>query len=846
MPNLFYHFTKTTLFNFKVCFLFISTFVISLAQANLIAPSVYLQEPLGTRHIRLEQISQYVETISAGNQHIKRIKMGMSHEKRPLYLYAISNKNNIKRLDELRVRHEQLANPAAAMPQIKDMPAFIWLGYTAHGDEASGAHSAVQLIYDLLARDDLETYLNHAVIFIEPVINPDGYARYSTWANSQASLIPNSDSQHIEHHQNWLTGRGNHYWFDLNRDWIPLTQPETQARLRYFHYFRPNVLADFHEMESDQTYFFQPGAQDGNNPLTPKKNQDLTLALTQHAALAFDQRKQVYFTQEKFDDFYYGKASSYPDIQGSIGVLFEQSTPAGQVIKSKNGEVSLFDAISNHLTASHALINGSIKNRLALLQYQRDYFKQAREHAKDDDITGYLLRSDNKYALEKLLNLLKKHQIKTYKLTQDHRISTNKFKTTNTVWLPLDQDQYTLIKSVLSTQTQFKQNHFYDITNWNLALSHHVDAIAVKSRFHGIKSQNTPWHAFSSEPELNTIQKNDFAWVLDWQAPHMPTVINALLQNNHHLKVAYQAFTVNKKEYPAGSIVILSGHQPDVKGLQNDLIQLQQTYQFNITSLSSAITQQGSDLGSHLFKNLRPMKAAILVGHDLDLYSTGEIWQHFDQQLKAPLTKLNHQQLIHFDLRPYSHLILPDGYYLSWSPEKLDTIKNWVKQGGVLITLQRAAEWAANHQLISNAFLSRKDIQLHFENSKLQYADQADFFQQMQITGTVFEATTDRSHSLTFGYEDTNIAILKNRQLIMEESPHPFKDALFFAKNTLLAGYAHEKNQKLINNSIGLTAHSYGQGLVIANTDNYLFRGYWHGTEKLFDNLLFMSPSLLE
>jgi hypothetical protein len=66
-------------------------------------------------------------------------------------------------------------------------------------------------------------------------------------------------------------GRTNHYFFDLNRDWLPAQHPESRGRLELFHRWRPQLHTDFHEMGGDATYFFQPGVPSRNNPNTPQR-----------------------------------------------------------------------------------------------------------------------------------------------------------------------------------------------------------------------------------------------------------------------------------------------------------------------------------------------------------------------------------------------------------------------------------------------------------------------------------------------------------------------------------------------------------------------------------------------
>ncbi|AWB66991.1 hypothetical protein C2869_11325 [Saccharobesus litoralis] len=818
--------------------------------AQIVSPQAYFTEQLGSRHLRFDQIHQYLNELADNNSHVKILSLGSSHEKRDLRVYAISNSQNIKRLDELRVRHEQLSNPNAEKPVVTELPLFIWMGYTAHGDEASGAHAAVQLAYNLLSRPDIDDYLQHAVVFIEPVINPDGYARYSTWANSHASLHPVADAQHIEHQQNWLKGRGNHFWFDLNRDWVPANQPETQARLSFFHHYRPNVVADFHEMHHAHSYFFQPGIASRVNPLTPEKNQQLTKLLTDATAKKFDKQQQPYFSKQRFDDFYLGKASSYPDLQGSIGILYEQGSTLGQVIDSHNGPVTFAQAIRNQLTAGQSLVDAAIENRVTLLDYKRNFFAESKKLAKRDDTVGYLLHGKDPANIEHLLTLLHRHKIQVYPLVSDYKYEDKQYASQSSYWLPVQQSQYRLLKSLLSLRQTFKDNTFYDVSNWNLALSHGVEAIAIQSSFHRIKSSQNAWRPNNRYQPQTQLSNTDYAWLIDWQTSNNASFLAKLLQSNIKVKVAYDNFTIKvadqNQTYPAGTLLIFPKSQTNIEQAITNLTEFSKQHHTTITAVNHGTSVNGVDLGSSSFKPLTAINPAMLVGSGINTYEAGEAWQHFDSQLKIPLVKLDIHRLKQYQLKHYTHLYMPDGYYYDLPKSITEKIQAWVKNGGILLAQKRAAKWCANQGLINNAFLTRKELNNYFENDKFAFNEREKLQGLKRISGAVFQGVLDTSHPLTFGYSQSEIALFKNRQLVMEEAATPFSDIINYPSASLLAGYASQPNQQLIDNSTAMTAHKLEHGLIIAWTDNLLFRGYWKGTERLFNNALLLSSSMLQ
>ena len=101
--------------------------------------------------------------------------------------------------------------------------------------------------------------LEDLIILFDPSLNPDGLQRFSYWANMNKNQVLTSDSNDREYNEIWPGGRTNHYWFDLNRDWLPVQLPESQARIKTFSDWLPNILTDHHEMGTNSTFFFQPG-----------------------------------------------------------------------------------------------------------------------------------------------------------------------------------------------------------------------------------------------------------------------------------------------------------------------------------------------------------------------------------------------------------------------------------------------------------------------------------------------------------------------------------------------------------------------------------------------------------
>ena len=284
-------------------------------------PEEVLGYQVGEWHVRHDQLVRYMEVLAQKSDRINFEIIGRTHEQRPLVMLTVTAPNKLTQIEQIRQAH--LARLGNNSKKANDEPAVVWMGYSVHGNESSGSNASLLTAYYLAAAqgDEINNLLNNTVILLDPSLNPDGLARFANWANSNRGMNLSSDPKTREHTENWPSSRTNHYWFDLNRDWLLLQHPESRARIAKFHQWKPNVLTDFHEMGPNSSYFFQPGIPSRKHPITPIENVTLTKAIANYHAKTLDENNALYFTEESFDDFYYGKGSTYPDVNGGIGIL---------------------------------------------------------------------------------------------------------------------------------------------------------------------------------------------------------------------------------------------------------------------------------------------------------------------------------------------------------------------------------------------------------------------------------------------------------------------------------------------------------------------------------------------
>jgi hypothetical protein len=418
------------------------------------SPESYFGYEIGEWHTRYDRLVAYFEKLAEVSDMAELKTIGYTNELRPLVVLVISKPQNISSLESIRQNHIKLADPNQPLPDVSQMPAVINLAYSVHGNEPSGGEASILTAYWLLAsQSDLAKEIReNAIVMIDPAINPDGRDRHTNWANMHRGFPPVADPLDREHNEIWPSGRVNHYWFDLNRDWLPLAQVELQNKIAWYHTWYPNVVGDFHEMGTNSTYFFEPTKAFGSeNPVIPRKNyEDINSKFAAYFAKALDDIGSLYWTKEVFDNSYPGYGSTYPDIQGGLGLVFEQGSSRGHIQSSQRGDITFAFTIRNQLKTSIATLEAGVKEREYMHRYLREFFQTGVSEANQSRTKAYVFGDDYDESKNRLfLKLLLDHKIKVLENDRDINIESKSFKKGKSWIVPTSQPQYRMVRSIL-------------------------------------------------------------------------------------------------------------------------------------------------------------------------------------------------------------------------------------------------------------------------------------------------------------------------------------------------------------------------------------------------------------
>ena len=757
---------------------------------------------------------------------------GKTFEGRPLLLLTITSPNNHSRIDDIRQRHIDGTNDSSL--DVTNDPIIVYQGFSIHGNEPSGSNAALAVAYYLAASTSLATedLLNNTVILFDPSFNPDGLQRFAYWANTNKSKNINPDSNDREYFEVWPRGRTNHYWFDMNRDWLPVQLPESRARIASFHKWLPNILTDHHEMGSNSTFFFQPGIPSRTHPLTPQLNQDLTKEIGTYHAKALDKIGSQYYSEESYDDFYYGKGSTFPDINGSIGILFEQGSSRGHAQETSNGILTFPFTIRNQYTAAMSTLQAAKNMRVKILKYQQDFYKKARDESSK---AKAIVFGDHKDAAKSyhLAEVLKRHQVAIHEVKSDFRAGGKKFKKGYSYVVPMNQKNQKLVKAMFDVRTSFKDSLFYDVSAWTFNHSFGVDYaenISLNNAGPEIKTLKIN--------EGNVSKKSNVGYLMPWNEYYTPKALNTILQKGIRAKVSMKNFNNGGNSYDYGTIQIpVQNQKLDSQELFDFLKKVANESHLQIYGVTTGLND-GIDLGSNNFRNIKLPKVAMLVGNGVNVSDPGEIWHLFDQRYDMHVTKLDMIYFNRIDISKYTVIIAPNSRGLD--KKSIEKLQKWVRDGGTLIGYRSAAKWLSANKFINIEFESAnfdtiKDVS--FEAKSLKSGAQV-------IGGAIFEANIDRSHPINFGYKNDNIALFRNTTFFMKADKKSYNNPIQYTNNPLLSGYISKENAKVIKNTVPFKVQKMGMGRVIVFTDNTNFRAFWYGTNKLLMNAVFFGDKM--
>ncbi len=804
---------------------------------NIKSPEEFLGYPIGEMQTRHDLIVSYMEYLSNVSDKAQILHYGQTYEKRKLVILAISSSDKIIDLEKIRENHISYLDPEhpnySKESKPENLPVIINLAYSVHGNEPSTSEAALLTAYTLISSksDEISKYLSDSIILIDPTLNPDGRDRHTHWVNTYKGSPLVDDPQDAEHNEYWPGGRTNHYWFDLNRDWYLGIHPESRSKLKWYHSWKPNVTADFHEMGTNSTYFFVPFKPNGSlNPVIPKENYDyFNFLFGSYFADALDEIGTLYFTREIFDRTYPGYGSAYPDYLGGIGLLFEQASSRGFKQKTQFGEITFPFTIKNQYVSGMTTVKASVANKEKLKDYQSNFYKSAITDSSREKVRGYIFNEGNdKNKTKAFIDKLKLHDIK---------VLNNKEQ----FYVPTVQKNYRLVRSFFETHQQYRDSVFYDASAWSMANIYDIDYSASNKDFVG-KEVDDIDQLF----EVNEFSESNYAYIIDSQDYNIPAVTYDLLNNDVFTSASFKPFSIQTstgtKSFNYGSLIIPLSIQKKLNSdeLYKKMKSIQKKYNVNIYSVESGLSSSGIDLGSGYVMPVNKPSAMMLIGTGVRAYEAGEVWHLLDQRVGMPITKVPIRNFDNISMDKYNVLVLVSGNY-KFSDSQIEKIKTWAENGNTIISIGSGSKFLIDKNIVDESLLEKEESD---EINYLAYGDARENRGKEQIGGVILNSMIDLTHPLAFGYENNTLPLYKNNSIWLKPSKNSYSSVVRYTDDSLIDGFLSENNKSKIKESVSLVVSKVGKGIAIMFADNPNFRGAWYGTNRLFLNAILLGDKI--
>ena len=828
-------------------------------------------------------IIRYMEALAAAAPaRIKLFDYGQTWEGRKLQYAAVSSEGNLRRLAEIRTAMARLADPrktsdAEAQGLVGDLPALVWLSYGVHGNEISSPEAGLLTAYHLLAARNnkmVDDILAHVVVLVDPAQNPDGRDRFVNYFEETRGLEPDPSPIAAEHHEPWPAGRTNHYLFDLNRDWIGLTQPEIRNQVKALREWFPLVYVDLHEMSGESTYFFSPESDPYNPHLTASQRDSLKL-FGRNNAKWFDKYGFDYFTRENYDAFYPGYGASWPMYYGAIAMTYEQASVRGLVLRRSDGSTLTFrDTVRHHFVASLSTLEAAAVNREKLLRDFYHYRATAIDEGHKEPVVEYILpRSRDASATDKLAGILMEQGIEVQRAKAPFRSGDREYPA-GTYVVAMAQPSKRLIRTLLDPQipmdSQFveaeearrrirQRSEIYDVTAWSLPLLFNVEAVASGTPSKGEFEPAQPVRVHPGEMHGATAT---VAYLAQWGSEAAGRLLTGALREDLKVHSSERAFVQSGLKFPAGSLIFkVAGNPPD---LASRLARLAREAGAEIYGTDSGWVEDGVNFGSHYVVAVKKPAIAMAWDTPASSQSAGAARFVLERQYGYPVTPIRSLDLNSPELARFDVLIFPDGgAYSEWIGDSgVRRLKEWVQAGGTVVGLGSAVNFLAEKGV--GLLDTAQENSVQAEEKKPTPASEGrvpgteissvtDYDKLIHATnempdsapGAIVRAHIQPGHWLTAGASDSVYVMVEGRAIYSPLKLDKGVNAVYFdAPEKLLAsGYLWAENRKQMSFKPVVAAQNTGRGVAIGFTADPNFRGIQDGMNVLFLNAVFRGPS---
>jgi hypothetical protein len=818
------------------------------------SPEAVLGYPMGADRKLPDwhEVVAYFKGLAAESDRVEYEELGTSTNGLPYIAIAISSPENLGRRSELRDILAELNDPRTLDPADEDdlvergVPAAFLL-CTQHSNEIGAVLMTLELAHRLATRNDPETLevLNNVMTVIVPCHNPDGHQMIVEWYRKWLD----TDYEGVE--MPWLYHP--YVGHDNNRDWFMLTQAESRLFAALHNREHPQMVFDMHQMYRDGARFMVPPFIDpldpNQDPVIQQGFADLGTAIAARLTAA---GKAGVATNIIFDN--YSPSLAYGNYHGSVDLLSEAASvrlatpvtidedkfskergfdPAERTwnhpMPWKGGEWTLRDIVEYDLLAALAFIEHAARNRR---QWLRNYAGIMRRTIERDDESSYafLIPEDqhDPWSAYELLHTLSLGAVEIERANSEFTADDVTFPA-STLVIRLSQPAGNYAKTLLEVQKYPDLRRWpdgppaapYDVTGHTLPLQMGVKAIEIRKPFEADLSTIEP-----VAPVGSISGNGSGGFAISARTNRSALALNRLLAAG--VEVKRTTARLNEPDLPAGSIIVEASEsaratiQTLVADIGVDVVRLDSVPETGIirqraprtgiyASWSPSIDEGWTRwiLEEYEFPYTQLHNADIRQGRLRENYDTLILPQQSAKAIMEGVEKKNKYK------EPY-----PPEYVGGLGPQGVAALADFVEQGGTLVALDSACEFAIRH-----LYLPVRNV--------VDGLDEDTFY----CPGSLLRLIVDTGHPLGFGLRRNEVGLfLQSPAFELDGSGSGQVVARYPLYNTSASGWI--LGEQKIAGKGALVEVPLGAGRVILVGFRAQFRAQARGTYRVLFNAI--------
>ena len=819
-----------------------------------------------------EGVIRYMEALhEAAPDRTRLIRYATSWEGRPLVVMVLGTPERIAGLDAIKADLRRLNDPrglseADAQALLDRLPVVTMILHGIHGNEISSSGAAMAEAYHLLAARgdaDVDLVLRESLVLIDPMENPDGRARFVFQNTMGRSRWEDPATWSAEHDEGWPGGRGNHYLFDLNRDLFIQSQPETRGKVRIMMEYRPQIVADLHEMSGNSTYFFPPTAPPSNPWFTDQQIQLMDVFGAANAAV-FDRRGFAYFNRDTYDLFYPGYVDIWPMTQGALGMTYEQASARALVLRKDDGDLLTYgDGVTHHFTAAIQTLVTAARNRERIL---RDYlaFRRDGVNGSDRGPAEYVLTGHDPGMTERLATQLVRNGVEVFRASGPVRVDSRILDAADTYIVPLSQpasrmarmllDEHVpmdtaFIQRQIERRARRERDEIYDVTAWSQSLLWDVEVLEAARPTDAMGEAVQA----DAEPTVLPLPAARVGYLLPWGTNAAAAVAEAL-REGIRVRSAGGDFVLEGRSFGVGTAIVRTAENgPD---LAERLGAIAARAGAEVVPVDDSYIREGTSLGSGRTRALREPRVLLVYDSPGSSLSVGWARYVLERRYGQRTSAVRASSLGRALLSEYDVIVFPSGNYASAVGRGLvDRIRQWMRDGGTVVTLGESSRWATREDvgLLATTAERRGGRAEGTDPPKADTPDQpVDFLDAIapddeapeSVPGAILRGILDTEHWLASGTDGEIGVFAESSRVFSPITLDQGQNVGRFAPmdDLVLSGTVWAEAQPQLANKPFLIHQAVGRGRIVAFAEDPNYRAYTEATMLLFVNAVLLGP----